>query len=66
MAVASGLEADRDYDRDISSKLETWHCPKLGELQFRALMIDEDRTPGSQHVVLALDRDGDFSDGGWC
>ncbi len=54
MAVASRLEADYDYDRDILSKLEGWHCPKLGELQFQALMIDEDWTPGLQHVVLPL------------
>lgn len=54
MAVTSGLEADHDYDRDILSKLERWYCPKLGELQFRALIIDEDRTPGSQYVVLPL------------
>ncbi|PMD37950.1 hypothetical protein L207DRAFT_431552 [Hyaloscypha variabilis F] len=38
----------------ILSKLESWHCPKLGELQFRALIIDEDRTRGSQCVVLLL------------
>jgi len=54
MAVMRGLEADLGYDRDILSKLESWHCPKLGELQFRALIIDEDRTRGSQRVVLLL------------
>src|SRR3954449_11636047 len=54
IAVASGLEADYDYDRDILSMLEGWHCPKLGELHFRALMIDEGRTPDSQHMVLPL------------
>ena len=54
MAVTRAFGADHDYDRDILSKLENWHCPKLGELQFRALIIDEDRKHGSQHVVLLL------------
>ncbi len=52
MAVASRLKADYDYDRDILSKLEGWHCPKLGELQFHALMIDEDWVPNLQQKVL--------------
>jgi hypothetical protein len=54
IAVAIGLEADCDYDRNILSKLQVWHCPDLGELPFKALMIDDGLGPGSQQVVLLL------------
>jgi hypothetical protein len=52
--VAIGLEADHDYHRIISWKLQAWHCPDFGKLSFKALMIDDGLEPGSQQVVLLL------------
>ena len=40
--------------RDIISELESWHCPKLGELEFRGLRIEEGWKSESLHVVLSL------------
>jgi hypothetical protein len=46
--------ADGDCDRDFLSKLQDWHCPKLGELSFRGLMIYEDWEPDSLRVAFSL------------
>ena len=54
MIVTSGLKADDDCNRDFLSKLQDRHRPKLGELQFRGLMIDEDWEPDSLRVALSL------------
>jgi hypothetical protein len=53
-AAAIEPEADHDYDRNILSKLQFWHCPDLGELPFKALMIDDGLESSSQQVVLLL------------
>jgi hypothetical protein len=53
-AAAIEPEADHDYDRNILSKLQVWHCPDLGELPFKALMIDDGLESSSQQIVLLL------------
>ena len=40
--------------RDIYRKLDEWHCPELGELQFRGLNISENWNSNSQHIILPL------------
>jgi hypothetical protein len=52
--VTIGFEADYDYDRNILSMLQVWHCPDLGELPFKALMIDDGLEPGSQQAIVLL------------
>jgi hypothetical protein len=52
MAVITELNAAND--RDILSKIESWHCPRLGELTFRGLVINEGRDTDSRHMALQL------------
>jgi hypothetical protein len=55
---ADSLPMDRD--RDILMKLDCWHRPKLGELPFRGLRIEEGWQLDSRHVVLPLAVTGFF------
>jgi hypothetical protein len=46
--------AEINYNREILLKLNAWYYPKLGELEFRALLIREGWDIDSQHVVFPL------------
>jgi hypothetical protein len=50
--VVSRLEAN--IGRDILSKIGIWHCPGLGELKFRGLVIKEGWDLHSQYKVMPL------------
>ncbi|KAE8368477.1 hypothetical protein BDV27DRAFT_42740 [Aspergillus caelatus] len=39
---------------DILRKLDTWHCPELGELRFPGLLISEGWELDPQHILLPL------------
>lgn len=52
MAVVTELKAKNG--RDILSKIESWHCPKLGELKFRGLVINKGRDINSRYITLSL------------
>ncbi|BCS04873.1 uncharacterized protein AKAW2_80674A [Aspergillus luchuensis] len=40
--------------QDILTKLNVWHCPELGEVQFRGLMIGDNWEGNLQHMVLLV------------
>ncbi|PVH96265.1 hypothetical protein DM02DRAFT_535641, partial [Periconia macrospinosa] len=57
IAAANGLLDGEDIaisQLDILSKTESWHRPKLGELKFRGLVINEGWDTNSQHMTLSL------------
>lgn len=35
-------------------KLDLWHCPSLGELPFRGLLIEEGWLSGASNALMAL------------
>ena len=44
------MARDSDLRRDILSKVNEWHCPRMGELDFESLCLDD--ALESRHAVL--------------
>ncbi|KAH7371169.1 hypothetical protein BKA66DRAFT_470322 [Pyrenochaeta sp. MPI-SDFR-AT-0127] len=41
-------------ERDILSETSSWHCPSVGELKFKGLLIEEGWSLPTQHIVLLV------------